>query len=340
MNGNGIDWGPLPVVAIDDGYAQVKAVARVDGEERAVSFAARARSGAGVTGLGADAGAGGGVYVVDGEPYTVHEHIDGEDTRFEGYPTSGLNHALVHHALVALGLGGREARVVSGLPLGRYYLGGTRNERLIETKRSALLAARVGLRGGEAARIAEHRVYPQGVAVWMDAAILPSGRLREEMLDETVAVVDVGGRTTDVAVILPGRHIDHERCGTLDQGALHIIDEVGAMLCRRFALGHVSQRVAERALRERRFSLGGRPHGVEDEVREAAARVGGRIVRMVENRLGSGAEVDRVIFAGGGAAAIAETLSTWAEAVAAPDPAFANARGMYKYAVHVDGWAG
>ena len=104
-------------VGLDDGYAFTK-VALPDG--RLIAIPSRARVGkSGVTWIHE------GQqrifeYETEGTVYSVGT-VDGEPTNFEGYPTSGMNRAIVQHALQKAGLTGRSVHAVSGLPVSAFY---------------------------------------------------------------------------------------------------------------------------------------------------------------------------------------------------------------------------
>ena len=61
-----------------------------------------------------------------------------------------------------------------------------------------------------------------------------------------------------------------------------------------------------------------------------------RIEQETRRRLGRGAELERVLFVGGGSVVLADAIRHWFPNQAiAPHPAFANARGMLKYLRYV-----
>src|SRR5210317_1173085 len=105
-------------IGLDDGYAFTK-VALPDG--RLIAIPSRARIGrANVTWLNATEPR---VfeYVTDDTRFAVGD-VDAEPTHFDGYPFSGLNRAIVQHALHAAGLGGQSVHAISGLPVSSFYL--------------------------------------------------------------------------------------------------------------------------------------------------------------------------------------------------------------------------
>ena len=122
-------------VGIDDGYAFTK-LALPDG--RLAAIPSRARLGrAGVTWI--DAGEQRIFeYETDDTVFAVGE-VDGEPTHFDGYPFSGLNRAIVQHALHKAGLAGRSVHAVSGLPVSSFYLkDGSQRLEVVERKRESL----------------------------------------------------------------------------------------------------------------------------------------------------------------------------------------------------------
>jgi plasmid segregation protein ParM len=55
-----------------------------------------------------------------------------------------------------------------------------------------------------------------------------------------------------------------------------------------------------------------------------------------QRQLGRGAELERILFVGGGAIALATDIQHWfANHAIAAHPAFANARGMLKYLTYI-----
>ncbi|GAB3104260.1 hypothetical protein GCM10027217_27460 [Pseudomaricurvus hydrocarbonicus] len=61
-----------------------------------------------------------------------------------------------------------------------------------------------------------------------------------------------------------------------------------------------------------------------------------RLYTETRRKLGLGAELDRVLFVGGGSMALAEYIANWfPNQIVADHAAFANARGMLKYLQYV-----
>ena len=129
------DASSITPVGLDDGYAYTK-VALPDG--RLIVIPSRARVGrSGLTWIHQ------GQqrifeYETEGTLYSVGA-VDGEPTHFEGYPFSGMNRAIVQHALQQAGLGGNSLHAVSGLPVSAFYLkDGNQRHKAVARKRESL----------------------------------------------------------------------------------------------------------------------------------------------------------------------------------------------------------
>ncbi len=321
------------VVGIDDGYAMTKVVVFENGHQISqLAIPARARSGIhGATVIDEieDEGAVALGYETDGVSYTVGDFADSESARFDDYPFSGMNRVIVHHALRLAGLGGRQIRIATGLPLSSYYQGSKTNAEMVARKDASIRTRVRPVDGSDAAVILDHKVFPEGLAAWIDHAIDEQGGLRAN-LNETVAVIDIGGRTTDIAVVLPGKRIDHARSGSADIGVLNLIEAVGAALHRELGV-EVPAYAIDRALRTRTISVWGKKKDVGALIDAAAESVMERIYREINRKLGSAIDIDRILLVGGGARVFGTVAGRYPNIQMAPDPEYANARGFVKY---------
>jgi len=327
-------------IGLDDGFALTK-VALPDG--RLVAVPSRARMGrANVTWLD-EAKRRIFEYETEGHVFAVGE-VEGEPTEFPGYPYSSLNRAIVQHALQAAGLGGQSLHAVSGLPVTTFYLeNGTRREDTVARKRESLKRRVEPLDGRVPASVAFHEVIPEALAAWYDHVITERAGetvLERGRLEAPIAVVDIGGRTTDY-VVVADQAVVHGASGSLRSGLLDIRREVREGLRARFGLEEVGERTVREAVRHRRVRLFGETHEVSALVEAAEAQLVERLRAETERKLGRGAELERILFVGGGALALAAQLRGWFPNQAiAEHPLFANARGMLKYLRYVGGGEG
>ena len=325
---------PIPV-GIDDGYAFTK-LALPDG--RLVSIPSRARVGrAGVTWIHPKQQR---IfeYETEGTIYAVGA-VDGEATHFEGYPFSGMNRAIVQHALQQAGLAGKTLHAVSGLPVSAFYLrDGSQRHKTLAQKRDSLKQAVQPIDGRLAAGIAFHEVIPEALAAWYDTVILE--REGEAVIDEArlavpTAIVDIGGRTTDF-VVVKDQAIIHGSSGSLACGMLDVKQLVAIGIQERFDLETLGEQLISQAVENQVVRLHGKDYDIAPLVKSAKQQVVERIQAETRRQLGLGVELDRILFVGGGAVTLADAIANWFPNQAiAEHPAFANARGMLKYLRYV-----
>lgn len=271
-------------------------------------------------------------YVVDGERIFVDPTISGDDTRTEGFHTSDLNVALVQHALRAAKFSGQSVVVAAGLPLGSYYdAEGQVNWDLVEAKRSSLLRPVLVEGDGQSCEITDVHVYPQTVSAWIGTVLDSKGRMQQA--GGPVAVVDIGGRTTDFAVILPPNRIDPARSASMNLGIVDVHDAVRQHLA---GLGiDAPAPLVQIAVRSGSYPNGEQVLDLREVVGRAKHELGERITEAARRLLGAGDELESVLFVGGGYNAMQWVSRAFDNAKPVESPAYANARGMWKYLKYV-----
>jgi len=325
---------PIPV-GLDDGYAFTK-IALPDG--RLLAIPSRARVGqSGVTWIH-EAEQRIAEYETEDTVYSVGA-VDGAPTHFEGYPWSGLNRAVVQHALQQAGLAGKSVHAVSGLPVSTFYRkSGEHRQETIARKRDSLKHAVRPLSDAMSAGIAFHEVIPEALAAWYDYVIvdLEDGvTLDADRVSVPVAIVDIGGRTTDY-VVVKDQGILHASSGSLQCGMLNVKQCVTDGIQERFDLETLSEQLVSHAIENNAVRLQGKNHDVAALVEAAKREVVEQIHDETRRQLGLGIELDRVLFVGGGTVALVDHIANWFPHQAiAEHPAFANARGMLKYLRYV-----
>ena len=329
-------------LGLDDGYAYTK-LALADG--RLIGVPSRGRIGqAGITWMDS-ARQQVFEYDTDGSRYAVGQ-VDGESTCYDGYPISGLHRAIVQHAFQEAKLAGHSVHVVSGLPVSSFYFkDGQKREQAISLKRESLkIAVQPVSTGGLYAMqrlpvaVAFHEVIPEALAAWYDQVIQPRPGevfLDTALLESTMAIVDIGGRTTDY-VVVQDQGIVHRSSGSLSRGLLDVQAQVAREIQKRFDLETLGEQTLAAAVTAGHVRLHGKTHDVSALVAAAQRELVVQIHAETRRQLGMGAELDRVIFVGGGSAALAGQLADWfPQQQIAEHPGFANARGMLKYLQYV-----
>lgn len=327
---------PVPV-GIDDGYACTK-LALPDG--RLLAIPSTARPGRSRVSWMPNARPIIFEYETGGRLYSVGE-VNAVPTRFDGYAVSGLNRAIVQHALQCADLEGKDLQAVSGLPVGAYYRpSGSRRQGAIAAKRDNLLQPVQPKGAAITAEIVEHEVIPEALAAWYDHVIVEHdgrGELDKAKVQRPIAVVDIGGRTTDT-VVVRNQGVVHGSSGSCVLGMLDAEQTLAERLEERFDIGALDPCQTRRAFAEQRLRLYGRDYDVSFEVAESQQQLVERLHAEVRRQLGAGAELDSVLLVGGGALALRDAIGDWfPNQVAAPRPEFANARGMLKYWRYIAG---
>lgn len=337
------------IVALDDGYAVNKCAFWRDGKIVTLSVPSAAVRGR-VMSDADDRSAGAYQVGNDGNGAPIEFTIasrglggDIEPTRIPNYPQSDLNRALVHHTLVRAGFGGRAIVLGSGLPMRAYF------EEGVQDAKKVSLARQVVSLGGEAvASLAYQHVYAQALSAWVDHVIDENGEAifdseggqTVDRRDLVIGIVDVGGRTTDFAVVwvedgTPRLH--RARSGSVDLGMLDVTQALLPALQARFNVKDINAVQLETALRTGKLKVFGQSHDVSNEIATAAIDTARRLVTEVQGRLGSGANLDRLLFVGGGSVVLREALcQEYPHVFVAPEPELANARGMLKYMTFID----
>lgn len=314
----------VPILGVDDGHSGIKCAYRgEDGSVSTLYFHSRARPGASAL-AGLDGGVVAEIYETESERYTVG--LDGTDTRTSDYPVSSMNRVLVAHGIHQSGISSSTLRLVTGLPLREWFQEGGRNETRIRDKITSMSKPVRAADGWVRPEIEDQRVVAEAVAAWVYGA--ESGKLPK---DAPSAVVDIGGRTLDLAVILPGvdgrPRIDLSRSGSLEAGALMVRDVLRDRMLSHFHLDVIGGPLLDEAMTTGRVFLFGREEDVSELVAGAILDVRTMIRNACQKYIGKGADLRRVWLVGGGTRVI-DLAGDWPHAVLADEPEFANAKGM------------
>lgn len=325
------------LVAIDDGYAQTKLYGEAeDGSIKKFCMRSSVRSGR--WGLGEISGSGSvGLYDTAEEgPFTVSEDVASENTQFDGFHLSAMNRVLVNHALVGGGYGAKDVEIIAGLPVADYFVNGIKDQQKIDAKRANLLK-KVSVSGdGSVASIHDVRVGCQAVAAWVDY-IYNDDLTERHDAEGSVAIVDIGGRTTDIATVISQADqptkVDYARSGTANIGVLDVYKAVEAVIAAEHKIKDTfATKVIDRAVREGVIRLWGKDIDVSALVDPIKREHEAKIVREIERRIGSGAQMNAVVFVGGGGALFQKISENFPNGHMIEDPEFANARGLFKFA--------
>jgi plasmid segregation protein ParM len=321
------------LVAVDDGYAQMKCFGDAPDGQGTKPFVMRSAIAVGRRGLGSingdetvDA------WETDGKAFTVSDAIQTENTQLDSFHFSDMNRVLINHALYAAGYGGHKVSLVAGLPVANFFAHGIRNDEAIDRKKQNLLkAVKLTSSNADVAQLVDVRIGCQAVAAYVDW-LLDDNLNERRNADSRVAIVDIGGRTTDIAVVIGGKQIDHDKSGTANTGVLDVYSAVERGIQKQFDIpDRLSLNQLDQVVRTEKVKLFGSDENVSKIVRDAVVEQEEKIRMECERKIGSGATLDAVVFVGGGSALFKTINSKFRNAVMIENPEMANARGMWKF---------
>lgn len=329
----------LIFVGIDDGHSDVKVVLE-DGSTR--KFPTRIAFGAHAADFpGMETNVTVFEIVENSTKYTTHPFLHDEDcidVRFDGYPESDMNLIMIQNALINSGLDSQNVVICSGLPVQNHYTpDGHINNVLVEAKNKNLSRQ---VRAGElqGATIVKSYVATEAIASFIDAIMDMDGKkssLYEKLTSETVAVLDIGGKTTDFAVLHQGgRIVDKKRLGSFQNGILNLKDQIKNFIKTEFKLNSLGIKHIESALSQGTFKYGGTTYDVSSKVEEFKEIFVKNILQTLDRKLGDLGDVEYILCVGGGSALLKNNLINKynGQAVVVDEPEFSNARGMFKIA--------
>lgn len=343
------------VVGQDDGHDTLKTCFGWDSENQKYMYGynkARAIEGLQqVMSVGTDSTTGS-AYETEGRRFTIagsQNLLRTLDTRMDGYPISDLNRTLVNHSLSECGLGDKSIYLITGLPVDQYYKNGAPNQTFINQKIESLAkpVKRIG-KGLSLARILGQSVTSEGIAAFYDVLFQPDGKLDtaiEQLISRRpIGVMDLGGKTLDMAVIAENvSSVYNDRSGTANVGILHLLDKVAERIKSEYELNaNPPLPFVEEACRTKKYELFGEIVDVTQIIETACKEYLEMVKNYFVSKCGDGSDLGAVLFVGGGTELILSILGVDAFAsiykgkrIIAPEAAYANARGMWKYGMFV-----
>jgi plasmid segregation protein ParM len=329
--------GPM-LVGLDDGYDHTKVctVERSDRFATAVSTT-RKRTARVLAHDGPEDLA----YLIGNEEFTVGAHVQTPlDTRSDDYPYSAASLAVAMEAIRRVAPATVKVHVVTGLPLNRFFdPNGRLNQDKVDRKARGWCRPIKTIQGVALPQITQVTVIAQAVAAWFDFIIDDNMREKEDVMNDHMAVVDIGGRTTDLAVFNM-TDLNMRTSGTLDYGMLNVSDEVVRFIEDRHPGVSPSRDMVVKAMQQRIAHVGANSYDVTGQIGDGKRILADRIAEFVRRRLGGDIHhLKRILFVGGGSSELkAEILQRFSSACfPSGDPQMSNVKGMLKYGFAVQG---
>ncbi len=328
-------------IGLDAGCAFIKTAWLEGGEWREASTPSLIRAGRANISMSGQQGQ---AYICSGEEWTVDANaVDAEDTRFNSYPYHAMNTVLSHHAIAQLqepeetpGLYlhtelADEIFISCGLPIEHFYdLAGVNNN-AISRKQDAMKLAVTG----SPYTLTCRQICPEGLAGWVDVRIDRTGKNKYSQ-SNAVALGDIGGRTTDIAVIMPDYSLVPEYTGTINIGYLDVVSELNRLLTEKLKVGRINIMVLYQVIKTGVLPTPKQDHQVTDLVLQAVNTVSGKITREFERKVGNVPHLEGFCYLGGGADELRDSL-TGDNTFIPERPGHSNARGNLKIMMHMGG---
>ena len=164
-----------------------------------------------------------------------------------------------------------------------------------------------------------------------------------ELAEGSVAIVDIGGYTTDV---LTFRTLDLGPVyGSVERGIINVREDINAAIKRQFLRSDLKTPALDQIIETRQYRHAGQVHDVGEIVDGALWDLTNGVLDIWTNRLEGGVDYDAVIFTGGGTPIIAPKLLPHIQhanvkVVPRDEAHLANVIGAYRYALHLRTYGG
>lgn len=286
----------------------------------------------------------------DGLSFTCGKIRRYDEVNPRTFPTSQLARVLLHYS-IAMHEDGKYSKtdnlhVCTGIPLGRYFKAGKAiadSELVAEVEANLSKPATIIMPNGEEiTRSLNVVVKPQTFVAWY-AYILeeirepgsdfakPKVRRREERFNEPVAMIDIGGGTTEICIIEDAK-MDMLSSGSEYVGSNDIRTNLEILICDKFKTDSISSFLIDSAMATKKIAFDGSEFDVSELYKEAHSAASAKITSYILNKLGTNRqrELNAVRLIGGGVHEFRTAIeSTVKRSKIVENPQHENAKGMY-----------
>ncbi len=251
-----------------------------------------------------------------------------EDTRLPDYPYSSVNTVLMHHGLIRAGIRNPEIQLSTSIPLHDYFF---KMHESKKRKRDSVQRA-ISADAGLMLPTIEHKLtLPEGLAGWIDMCFDKEGKKKPNIPTGEVGLVDIGGRTTDIAVV-NGMAISTDSIDTVKMGYLDVMDHLNEELNIRFSdSGRFAISSLDKALHTRQIEIeSGRVEDISEEVEKVLHAFSDRTLQEVNRILGNRGQLSGTCYFGGGVEHIRDIIMQQPKVFIPEQPQFSNVIGCLK----------
>jgi hypothetical protein len=289
------------------------------------------------------------VIASEGVTYTCGKIRRHEEVNPKTFPQSPLSRILLHYA-ISQHEGGKfltsdNVHVCAGIPLGRYFKSGkpVADDELVKSV-TENLSKPVTLfmpDGSELTKEINVVVKPQTFVAWY-AYILEEKRndsdptkpkvIKHEMrMKEPVAMIDIGGGTTEICVIEDAQ-MDMAASGSEFIGSNDVRLNLEKFICDKYQMDSISTYLVDVAMQTKKLVLDGDEIDVSDLHAESFSQANAKLINFIQNKLGTNRqrELNAVRLIGGGCVEFKHAIeSAVRRSSMVPFPQHENAKGMY-----------
>ena len=218
-------------------------------------------------------------------------------------------------------------QVVTGLPV--TYLSDRAD--LVERLRSAWRVRRDG-RHWQTVDVTAVAVLPQPFGALLDVALDANGKIADATVATgRIGVIDIGGKTTGFLTVDRLREVPAQT-GSIDTGAWDALTLARDAINTRYPGLELDDYAISAAAQGDSVRYFGDEMDVRNLIADALCPLADRVIGEATARWGTGARLDAILVAGGGAHLVGSAiLSQYRHARIAQSPSKANALGYYKY---------
>ena len=251
-----------------------------------------------------------------------------EDTRLPEYPYSSINTVLMHHGLFKAGIRNPDIQLSTSIPLHDYYFKMDESKRKKRESVQRVITADSGI---ILPNIDHKMTLPEGLAGWIDMCFDKDGSKKPNLPTGEVGLVDIGGRTTDIAVV-NGMSISTESIDTVKLGYLDVMDHLNELLNIRFNdSGQFAISALDKALRTQQIEVeSGRVEDISQEVENVLHAFSDRTLQEIGRILGNRGQLSGTCYFGGGVEHIRNIILQQPKVFIPENPQFSNVIGCLK----------
>lgn len=345
------------ILGLDDGHSYIKVCGSPDktGKLQKIIFPSIAYSGAIFQGEQALEH----VIKVKDDTYTVGITTSAEqalDTRTLEYPTSGYNKALIYQAIrkycEAIGIKDKdicnyEFKILTSLPVSRYYQSSGKNNDLIQKKKEFLLNEEDCYRVSDNIRLAitDHIVLCEAQVAFFNKIIDQHGNPTEDeeiLTSNECCVIDIGGKTTDIVLVVQGGNIiSKDKSKSQDLGILDIFDDIENLIKSKKNISKVNKawltQATNKGKKYGQYGIGDKAIDISDIIKTAKKEFVIKLKNLITKTIGSGDDLAMIVFCGGGAEFLREEINEimGEQAFIDDEAQFSNAKGLWKLGTYM-----